>query len=204
MSDGDGAVMVTMKPLQNLKREPRGFWFLAGVMAVLALPASGMAADAGAAKRYEVPERGFLQLSVPAGWTDKYENTSQPPLISFRPGQGQPFLVSLTPAWPTDAGKPAASNEDLRKSVVDLADGIRLFAIEKDIKVIEFAGRTGPGFYFFATDAAPAPGEFKFMNRGMLKVGDLTVTFTILTNEGQDAVVRAALEMLKGAVYEAR
>jgi hypothetical protein len=192
--------MVTIKSLQNLKRVMCGFWFLAGVAAVLALPASGLAADTGAAKRYAIPERGFLQISVPSGWTDKYENTSQPPLISLRPGQGQPFLVSLTPG----AGKPPATKEELRKSVAELADGIHLFAVEKDIKLSEFAGSAGPGFYFFATDAAPGPGEFKFMNRGMLEVGDLTVTFTILTNDGQDGIVRAALEMLKGAVHVAR
>jgi hypothetical protein len=37
------------------------------------------------------------------------------------------------------------------------------------------------------------------MTRGKLKVGDVSVTFTILTNEGQDAVVRSALAMLKSA-----
>ena len=196
--------MVAIKPLQYLNRAMRGYGFLACAAAALALPASGMAADAGAAKRYAIPERGFLQLSVPSGWADKYENTAQPPLISFRPGQGRPFLVSLTPAPQTATGKPPATKEELRKSVMELADGIHLFAVEKDIKVNEFAGSAGPGFYFFATDAAPGPGEFKFMNRGMLKVGDVTVTFTILTNEGQDGIVRAALEMLKGAVQVPR
>jgi hypothetical protein len=80
-----------------------------------------------------------------------------------------------------------------------------MFSVEQDeIKVNEFAGTAGPGFYFFATDAAPGPGGYKFMNRGMLKVGDLAVTFTILTNEGQDGIVRAALEMLKSAVHVPR
>ena len=74
-----------------------------------------------------------------------------------------------------------------------------MIQVSPQIKLKEFAGTAGPGFQFFATDAAPGPGEFKYMTRGKLKVGDVSVTFTILTNEGQDAVVRSALAMLKSA-----
>ena len=35
----------------------------------------------------------------------------------------------------------------------------------------------------------------------MLKVSELTVTFTILTNDGQDQVKPQALDMLKSAVH---
>jgi hypothetical protein len=37
------------------------------------------------------------------------------------------------------------------------------------------------------------------MTRGKLNVGDVSATFTILTNEGQEAVIRSALAMLKSA-----
>jgi hypothetical protein len=180
----------------------RIFSFLLYVLAVLSLPASGLAA--GPEKRYALPEHGFFQLSLPPGWTDQFDQNSRPPLISFRQTQGQPFTVAVIPAWQTKAGKPGASREELREEVERMASAIHLFAVEKEIKVIEFAGAAGPGFYFFATDSAPKPGEYKFMTRGMLKVSDLSVTFTILTNEGQDAIVSAALEMLKGAVHVLR
>ena len=189
--------MVTGKPLQQLNYRVRPLWFFACVVAVLTLPASAPAA--GADRRYALAEHGFFQLSVPAGWSDQIDEKSQPPLISFRQSAGPPFIVSVTPVW--QATRPAASRDELRAEVGRMAAAIRLFAVEQDIKLNEFAGAAGPGFYFFATDAAPGPGEFKFMNRGMLRVGDLAVTFTILTNEGQDAIVRAALEMLKAAVH---
>jgi hypothetical protein len=64
---------------------------------------------------------------------------------------------------------------------------------------VEFQGRSGPGFYFSATDRAPKPGEYKFLTQGIVRVGELSVTFTILTNDGQEAVVKQALEALKGA-----
>ena len=39
------------------------------------------------------------------------------------------------------------------------------------------------------------------MTQGMLKVSDLVVTFTILTNDGQEQVPRDALSMLTSAVH---
>ena len=66
---------------------------------------------------------------------------------------------------------------------------------------MEFQGRSGPGFYS-ATDRAPKPGEFKFLTQGIVRVGELAVTFTI-PNDGQEAVVKQALEaLLKGAAQD--
>jgi hypothetical protein len=42
------------------------------------------------------------------------------------------------------------------------------------------------------------------MTRGKVMVGDVSVTFTILTNDGQEAVIRSALTMLKSASRVAR
>ena len=67
---------------------------------------------------------------------------------------------------------------------------------------MEFSGRSGPGYCFSATDRAPQPGEYKYLTQGIVRVGELSVTFTILTNDGQEAVVKQALEALKGARQE--
>lgn len=166
-------------------------------LAVLASPAPSAAADAP--KRYALERSGFLQLKVPAGWRDEVDAKTQPPVISFRPAEGKPFMVSMIPAQAAQ-GKRVASRQQLRDEVEQMAEAIRHFSVEGDkVKLQEFAGASGPGFQFFATDAAPAAGEFKFMTRGKLNVKDVSVTFTILTNEGQEAVVRSALAMLKSA-----
>jgi hypothetical protein len=167
------------------------------VLAVLASPAPSAAADAP--KRYALERSGFFQLKVPAGWRDEVDAKTQPPVVSFRPAEGKPFLVSVIPAQAAQ-GKRVASRQQLRDEVEQMAAAIRHFSVEGDkVKLQEFAGASGPGFQFFATDAAPAAGEFKFMTRGKLNVKDVSVTFTILTNEGQEAVVRSALAMLKSA-----
>ena len=48
---------------------------------------------------------------------------------------------------------------------------------------------------------APKPGEYKYMTQGMLVVRELAVSFTILTNDGQQQVVQDALTMLKSATH---
>jgi hypothetical protein len=187
--------MINAAAIQNLSRTLR-IMGLFGALAALAWSPAGCAADA--AKRYPLAQSGFLQLKVPAGWREEIDAQTQPPVISFRPGAGQPFLVSVIPAQAAE-GNPTPSRQELRADVEQMAGAIRPFAVESEIKPMEFAGAAGPGFQFFATDAAPRPGEFKYMTRGKLKVGDVSVTFTILTNEGQEAVVRSALAMLKSA-----
>ena len=193
--------MVKAAALQQLKRGMQILGLVAAA-AVFALPSASPAADAP--KRYALERSGFLQLKVPAGWRDEVDTNTQPPVISFRPATGKPFIVSVIPAQAGD-GKRAPSRRQLRDEVEQMAEAIRHFAVEGDsVKVKEFAGSSGPGYQFFATDSAPAAGEFKYMTRGKLNVGDVSVTFTILTNEGQEAVIRSALAMLKSAARVAR
>jgi hypothetical protein len=60
----------------------------------------------------------------------------------------------------------------------------------------------GPAFTSRQRDRAPKPDEYKFLTQGVVRVGELSVTFTILTNDGQDAIVRQTLDALKGATQE--
>jgi len=64
-----------------------------------------------------------------------------------------------------------------------------------EIRTLKVDG--GTGYYFSATDRAPNPGEYKYLTQGMLPVGELVVTFTILSNDGGEAAVSAALTLLR-------
>ena len=187
--------MISMSTYQQCRRT-LGMLAYGMVLASLASPATSMAAEA--AKRYALERSGFLQLKVPTGWSEEIDAKTQPPIISFRPAGGKPFMVTIVPSQAGD-GKHAPSRQELRTEVEQMAGAIRPFAVESDIKVKEFTGGAGPGFQFFATDSAPAAGEYKYMTRGKMNVNDVSVTFTILTNDGQEAVVRSALGMLKSA-----
>ena len=78
---------------------------------------------------------------------------------------------------------------------------IKSQAVEETLKIVELKGSSGRGYYFSATDKAPKPGEYKFMTQGILLVGELTVTFTILTNDNQKDTVNDALTMLRTATH---
>jgi hypothetical protein len=54
-------------------------------------------------------------------------------------------------------------------------------------------GESGMGYYFSATDRAPKPGEFKYLTQGILHIGELVASFTILSNDGGEANASDAL-----------
>jgi hypothetical protein len=155
-----------------------------------------------AARRYNLPNLDSLELVVPPAWDETVDQPVDggPPTIEFRPREGAAFEIYITPDWP-EPDKAVPDAETLREIVRGEAERMREQAVEQTPEVRRLQGASGVGFYFVATDRAPQPEEFRYMNQGALEVGDLTVTFTILTNEGQDAVVEEAFAILKTAVH---
>src|SRR6266404_3817954 len=166
----------------------------ASIFAFASMVLCATAAEVGTEKRFPLAARGYLQLTVPVGWGDKFEPS--PPSISFSAGQGEPFIVSVNPIVPPSTGSPAITREALRQHVERVLAGILPFAAEEKIDVVEIKDAPGRGFYFFATDRAPRPGEYQFMTQGALQIGTLTLSFIILTNPGQEQIVRDAMAML--------
>ena len=180
----------------------RGYFsYLMGLL--LCFCASQVIAEETSVRRYQLPDHGSIQLNVPTSWKDELRQPPNrlPPTIVFKPSSGPAFGVLMTPIWPAKEGIPSASAEAIRQQVQQAAEHARSQAVEKTLEVLELKGLSGLGYYFSATDRAPKPGEYKYMTQGILKVSGLTVTFTILTNEGQDQVVQEALAMMKTAVH---
>jgi hypothetical protein len=89
--------------------------------------------------------------------------------------------------------------QELRERMEDGIDQLRNKAAEKDIRLWEFAGASGPGFYFSMTDRSPDAVAFRFVTQGMVRVSELVVAFTILNSEASNALTPAALKMLQSA-----
>jgi hypothetical protein len=157
-------------------------------------------------RQYALPDHGYFVLQVPRDWKDQVRQPPNrlPPTIVFSRTSGYPFQILLTPIWSMRKDRPPDSRDDLRAAVEQAAHAAKSQAVESELPIIEFQGRSGPGFYFSATDRAPKPGEYKFLNQGILRVGELTVTFTILTNDGQELIVKQALDLLKSAAHKER
>ena len=163
-------------------------------------------ADATAVRDYALGQHGSLQLTVPVSWKD---SVTQPPnglspTIAFVPERGAAFRVLLTPIWSDRSGAVLPVAADIRKKVEQAAAQAKAQALEPDVAVQEMNGTTGSGYHYAVTDRAPKPGEFKRMNQGMLRVGDLLVSFTILSHDAADPVNAEATAMLEGAVHSTR
>jgi hypothetical protein len=171
------------------------------IAAVLIVAVASAQADDAELRSYPLPKHGTFELRVPAAWKDSVTQPPNglPPTITFSPKSGAPFQVMVTPIWPARPDAKVLTPDELKASVKRAADGAAPQAVETTIEVKELKGPANTGYYFAATDRAPKQGEFKILNQGMIGVGDLRVAFTILTNDGQDAVVKDALSMLSGA-----
>lgn len=180
--------------------------FLFGCLMILLLGFAFIAAAAEKTddRRYPLPDHGVFQMKVPASWKDEVQQPDDnrlPPTIAFRPASGEQFLILISPIWKVKKDAPLLTDGDLQKMVQRAADGAQPNAAEKTLKIIELQGSSGRGYYFSATDKAPKEGDYKFLTQGALLVGELTVTFTILTKDGREAVDSAALTMLKSAIH---
>jgi hypothetical protein len=150
-------------------------------------------------RRYPLGDYGFFRVDVPSSWKDDLWQPPErlPPTISLSPKAGNPFQVLITPIWGPnkDVLKDVAIKELVQKSV----ERVKPQSVEKTIQLVELRGPSSKGYYFFSTDKAPKPEEYKYMTQGALVVGDLIVSFTILTNGNHEEVAKEALTILREA-----
>jgi hypothetical protein len=169
---------------------------------ILVLVTSSFAGDT-TIRNYVLLDHGQLQVKVPALWSEDVRQPPNrlPPTITFTPRSGEQFQMLITPIWPSRKEQPGPTTEAIKRQVNDAAAHARLQALEKIILLKELNGVSGKGYYFSATDRAPGPGEYKYLTQGALPVGDLLITFTILTNNGQQSAINSGIELLKSAVH---
>lgn len=159
-------------------------------------------ADETGLRRYELPNLDTLELRLPAGWVDRVEQQPGGPLaIELGPAEGPQFQVFVTPEWVDPTQPEIRETPALRDAIRDAAERVKPQAVENFLEVRQLNGANGIGYYFAATDRDPRADEFKYMSQGALEVGDLTLWFTILTNDGQDTVAVEALSILQTALH---
>ncbi len=165
-----------------------------------------LAAEQKTAKKYSIPKHGTLELKVPASWKGKAHKPQEnmPPTIIFDPGKGNDFQVMITVGWSKTGEKGFNSQEQVRTLVEK--DGQKLLpnAVETKIMFQEIRGVDHNGYYFAVTDKAPDPGEYRYMTRGAIGVGDLILHFTILHRVKESQSVRDALSALGEAKQTAK
>ncbi len=148
-------------------------------------------------RKIPITDRIEIQVAAPVDWVSEISPApvGLPATLEFKPKSGMPFHILLTPLGPTNE----KGIEPLRTQVESMAKVAQEQSVEKKIEVSELKSDTVTGFSFKATDRAPKPGEFKFLRSGVIRVSDSMLAFTILTNDGQQAVLKQAHAMLRSA-----
>ena len=153
-----------------------------------------------------LPGGDELWLTIPAAWIQKFESPEKnaPPSIWMTPSQGPSFNVLITPLSGTAVGAAMSDENKLRAIVTAAARDALAKSVEMTIPVHDLTGPEVRGFYYFATDRAPKPDEWKYLTQGMVNIAGAPFAFTILTNDGQEAIAKAALDLIRSASYHTR
>jgi hypothetical protein len=174
-----------------------------GWQAFALIAASWPSAVWAAASHVALPGGGELWLDIPAGWDEKFDSPQKgmAPGVWLTPRQGASFNILITPLAGTPMGEAVADDVRMRAIVASAARDALSHAVETTIPVQSLSGPHAHIVYLFATDRAPAPGEWKYLTQGMVSIDGVPFAFTILTNDGQEAVSKGALELIRNASY---
>lgn len=149
---------------------------------------------------FPVGNQGTFVVDLPDTWTAQSKPASgSPDTIVVTPKVGEKFQLLMTAFW--SAGQVLPDVESLRGYVEKAAADAKRQAVEKEIAIQRLAGDHANGYYFQATDRAPGPEDYRHLTQGIYRAGGLMVTFTVLTNDGQAAVVDSALAMLRKSFH---
>ncbi len=150
-------------------------------------------------REFPIPGQGILELTLPASWHDEIYRTKedQPPSIILKPKSGDNFYCWITILWPKN-GEPGFNHPDRIKAFVKQEGEMFLNqAVENQILLHELQGSYSIGYFFTLTDKAPKRGEFKYMTRGGIGVGNLLLRFTILYHKKDSPSLKDVLLTLQ-------
>jgi hypothetical protein len=152
-----------------------------------------------------LPGGDEIWLAIPANWNQRVESPDKntPPSVWLAQKQGPTFNVLITPLSGTPMGAAMSDDNRLRAIVTSASRNALTKSVEMAIPVHDLTSPDVHGFYYFATDRAPKPDEWKYLTQGMINIDGAPFVFTILTNDGQEAIAKAALELIRTASLHA-
>lgn len=152
-------------------------------------------------KKFSIPENGVLELNVPTTWQAKVQTGQEkmPPTLVFRPARGDDFRVLITVLWSKTGNQHFNSPEKIRMLVEREGHTLLPKAVETKLIIQQMRGVHNIGYFFSLTDKAPKPGEFLYMTRGAMTVGNLLLSATILYRVQDSESLKEALTMLREA-----
>jgi len=176
------------------------------LVATASLCLAGLALAAAPGQTFAVPGHGSVTLAIPGQWTSELRqpDDGSPPTVALKSHAGALFEAYITLLWPVGTADKTFTDDALEEMVRGAAQASESQSTEVTLAIKPLAGTGGKGYYFAATDKDPKPGEFKYMKQGMLQGSRVTLAFTILSNDGQEALAQAALDLVAGAQQHAQ
>jgi hypothetical protein len=176
------------------------------LLEILFMASSVLAAGQKTSRKYPIPEHGTLELNVPASWKGNVHKPQEnmPPTIIFDPAKGNDFQVMITVMWGKTRDQDFNSQQNVRTFVEKQGQQFLPNITEAKIALMEIKGMSHSGYYFSVTDKAPNPGEYRYMTRGAIGVGNLLLNFTILHRVRDAQSVRDGLSVLREAKQSAK
>jgi hypothetical protein len=172
---------------------------------VCGLAASAAVLEPGQPRRFSIPGRGSLILSVPQGWRVASNSLAEPPAVSIKmgPSSGDAFSVQVSSVFIDPAQAPSLSLASLKDRMQKTAEAALPRAVEKEAKLVEVRGKEAEGYYFSLTDkeSTSATGDYKYMTQGSFQTGRVVTVFTLLQHDPSRAEKDLALRMFAEAAY---
>ena len=120
--------------------------------------------------------------------------------LEFKPAVGPEdlrFLLTVLPRRKTPGATPTPL--DTRGLVTEQGGRLLRSSVEAVLSVKPLRGEETAGHYYSLTDRAPKPGEYKYLTQGVVVLGDVSFSFTVLTSTAGHPAREAALEALRRA-----
>jgi hypothetical protein len=149
-----------------------------------------------------VPDGGTLAIELPKDWkVEKIQPrpTLPPTLRILAPNAAH---LSLQVTMMRDKDGKLGTEEELRKTLERSTARFVSGSVEKKQTIVALESKTVKGFHATFTDASlvdtkPVPeGKYLTMTSGILGIGKNVAAFTLLSNEGGEALTKSALEAL--------
>ena len=174
---------------------------LVTLLGIILIAGMVLAAGQKTVRKYPIPEHGMLELNVPTSWKGEVHKPQEKmhPTIIFNPAKGDDFKVLITVLWAKTGDQDFNRQEKVRTFVEKDGQKLLPIAVEPNIVVQEIKGVNNAGYYFSITDRAPNPGEYRYMTRGAIGVGNLFLNFSIFHRVKDSQAVRDALSVLREA-----
>ena len=176
------------------------------LLVTLLIASVGSAAEQKGIRKYPIAGHGTLELNIPTPWKGEIHKSREdmPPTFMFTPAKGDDFQLMISVLWGKTGDRDFNSQEKLRAFVEK--DGQKLLPNTTEGKIVlqEMKGVSHNGYYYSVTDKAPNPGEYRYMTRGAIGVGNLFLNFTILHRVKDSQAVRDGLSALREAKQSAK